>query len=93
MSGWTVETLNAAVTAEIEALRADIRARLRRVTELISAARAIGNPNEGQRRHSASALRDRERPSGGDRARVSQKDRENAASGDRGARQRARGLV
>jgi len=30
MSGWTVETLDAMVTAEIEALPADIRARLRR---------------------------------------------------------------
>ena len=35
MSGWTVETLDPMVTAEIEALPADIRARLRRVADLI----------------------------------------------------------
>lgn len=34
---WTVETLNAAVDAEIEALPSDLRARLVRVTMLIEA--------------------------------------------------------
>lgn len=33
--GWTVETLNAAVDAEIESLPADMRARLVRVAQLI----------------------------------------------------------
>jgi phage-related protein len=35
MNGWTVETLNEAVTAEIEALPADMKARLERIAELI----------------------------------------------------------
>jgi phage-related protein len=35
MNGWTVETLNETVTAEIEALPADMRARLERIAELI----------------------------------------------------------
>ncbi len=36
-SGWTVETLNSTVDAEIEALPADMRARLVRISELIEA--------------------------------------------------------
>jgi phage-related protein len=35
MKGWTVETLNETVTAEIEALPADMRARLARIVNLI----------------------------------------------------------
>jgi phage-related protein len=35
MHGWTVETLNETVTAEIEALPADMRARLARIVALI----------------------------------------------------------
>lgn len=35
--GWTVETLDETVTAEVEALPADMRARLARVAELIEA--------------------------------------------------------
>jgi phage-related protein len=39
---WTVETLNDAVDAEVEALPADMRARLVRISELIE---AVGLPN------------------------------------------------
>ncbi len=35
--GWTVETLNAAVDRELEALPADMRARFVRISELIAA--------------------------------------------------------
>jgi Gp49-like protein DUF891 len=45
MSGWTVETLNATVTAELEALPADIRARMLRVAGLI---RLRGLTNVGE---------------------------------------------
>jgi phage-related protein len=46
-SAWAVETLDATVTAEIEALPADIRARLQRVTELIRqhGLAAVGEPH------------------------------------------------
>jgi len=47
MSGWSVETLDAMVTAEIEALPADIRAWLRRVADLIQlhGLTAVGEPH------------------------------------------------
>jgi len=47
MRGWTVEILDATVTAEIEALPADIRARLRRVGDLIQRHEltAVGAPH------------------------------------------------
>jgi phage-related protein len=47
MSGWTVETLDAMVTAEIEALPADIRVGLRRVADLIQlhGLTAVGEPH------------------------------------------------
>ena len=40
--GWTVETLNATVDAELAELPADMRARLTRIAELIE---AVGLPN------------------------------------------------
>ena len=48
MRGWTVEILDATVTAEIEALPADIRARLRRVGDLIQqhGLTAVGAPHD-----------------------------------------------
>lgn len=47
MRGWTVEILDATVTAEIEALPADIRVRLRRVADLIQqhGLTAVGAPH------------------------------------------------
>ena len=46
-SAWTVETLDATVTAEIEALPADVRARLQRVADLIRqhGLAAVGMPH------------------------------------------------
>jgi len=46
-SAWTVETLDATVTAEIEALPADVRARLQRVAGLIRehGLAAVGEPH------------------------------------------------
>jgi len=43
---WTVETLNAAVDAEIEALPADMRARLRRFAEVIEQVGFGGLPRD-----------------------------------------------
>jgi len=43
--GWIVETLNATVDGEIEALPADMRARLVRISELIE---AVGLENVGE---------------------------------------------
>lgn len=44
----------------------------------------MGNPGDGQRRDSASALRDSGRPSGGHRARLRQEDPKDTAPRDRG---------
>ncbi len=47
MKAWTVETLNAAVDAELEALPADLRARFVRVAGMIEALglEKVGNPH------------------------------------------------
>lgn len=44
--GWTVETLNAAVDAEVEALPRDMRARLDRLIAIIEAAGFQGLPRD-----------------------------------------------
>jgi hypothetical protein len=43
---WTVETLNAAVDAEIAALPGDMRARLSRFTNLIEQVGFVGLPRD-----------------------------------------------
>lgn len=47
MKAWTVETLNAAVDAELEALPADLRARFVRIAGMIEALglEKVGNPH------------------------------------------------
>jgi phage-related protein len=47
MKAWTVETLNAAVDAELEALSADLRARFVRIAGMIEALglEKVGNPH------------------------------------------------
>ncbi len=47
MEAWTVETLNAAVDAELEALPADMRARFVRIAGMIEALglEKVGNPH------------------------------------------------
>ncbi len=47
MKAWTVETLNAAVDAELEALPADMRARFVRIAGMIEALglEKVGNPH------------------------------------------------
>jgi phage-related protein len=49
MKPWIVETLNAAVDAELEALPADIRARFARIAELIETLglEKVGKPHAG----------------------------------------------
>lgn len=47
---WTVETLNAIVDEEIEALPADMRARLSRISELITTV-GLGNVHEPHIKH------------------------------------------
>ena len=90
---WTVETLNATVDEEIEALPADMRARLTRIAALIATAGlenvhvphikhiegpVMGNADEGQGWHITGAVCNGKTKTGGNCACIHQEDGENA---------------
>jgi DNA-binding XRE family transcriptional regulator len=97
-NGWIVETLDATVTAEIEALPTDVRGRLNRVVGLIQSlglgrvgmphvkhieVQAMGNSSDGPGRHSASALRNRGAATRHRPLRLRQEDAKDPAARDR----------
>jgi hypothetical protein len=96
--GWSVETLNETVDAEVEALPEDMRARLARIAKLIEeqGLERLGEPHvkhvEGglwemrlkrAQRHFAGAVCDRRGPARGDRAGLREENGENATARDR----------
>ena len=93
--GWTVETFNETVDAEVAALPEDMRARLARVAKLIEekgpgacgrAAREayrrlyLGNAAEGPQRNIAGAVRDGRGPARGDCPGLREENGEDAAA-------------
>src|SRR4051812_42612564 len=91
---WIVELLDARVRDELEALPADMRARFRRIVELIQdhglervrepyirhLVALVGNAHERQRWNFQGHLRHRERPARGSGPGVCEEDSENAAA-------------
>jgi hypothetical protein len=77
---WIVEVLDARVRDELEALPADMRARFRRIVELIQGygLERMREPHERQRRNFSSDLRHREKPPRGSGPGVRQEHTEDA---------------